>query len=283
MPAVPRTLSDLSRAAVSEQRGVQLAAATMGSGDPVIVLHGFTGSAEAMAPLTDRLDGWRRIAVDLVGHGRSPSPDYLAPYSVEAMAGAVGLLAAGVPDGPCHVIGYSMGGRVALALAAAHPQACRSLTLISATAGLADESERVRRRHADAALADRLASHGIARFVEDWLAQPMWDTLRAKLSRAEWEASIRQRLGCDPEGLAKSLRAGGTGSMVPLWERLADLDVPTLIVCGELDAKFVAIGQEMNDLLPASKLVVLAGAGHAAHLEDPDGCAAAIRRHLAAH
>lgn len=268
---------------MSEHRSVQLAAATRGSGEPVIVLHGFTGSAEAIAPLADRLDGWQRIAVDLVGHGRSPSPVDLAPYSVEAMADAVDLLVAGVPGGACHIIGYSMGGRVALALAAAHPHACRSLTLISATAGLADESERVQRRHADAALADRLASHGIARFVEDWLAQPMWDTLRAKLSRSEWEASIRQRLGCDPAGLANSLRAGGTGSMVPLWDRLADLDVPTLVMCGELDAKFVEIGRQMNDLLPRSDLVVLAGAGHAAHLEVPDACATAIRQHLAAY
>ena len=262
---------------------LQLAADVTGSGEPVIVLHGFTGSAEAMAPLVERLDGWRRIAVDLVGHGRSPSPADLVPYSVEAMVDAVARLAASVPGGPCHVIGYSMGGRVALALAAAHPRTCRSLTLISATAGLADGSERAERQRADAALADRLSSLGIARFIEDWLAQPMWDTLRAKLSRAEWESSIRQRLGCDPVGLANSLRAGGTGSMVPLWEHLADLDVPTLIVCGELDAKFVEIGRQMHDLLPASELAILAGAGHAAHLEDPDRCAAAIRRHLAAH
>ncbi len=268
---------------MSEHHSVQLAAATTGSGDPVIVIHGFTGSAEAMAPLADRLDGWQRIYVDLVGHGRSPSPDDLAPYSVEAMADAVARLAASVPGGPCHVIGYSMGGRVALALAAAHPEICRSLTLISATAGIADASERAQRRRTDEALADRIDEHGLARFVDEWLAQPMWDSLRAKLSAEAWQASVDQRLRSDPIGLANSLRAGGTGSMVPLWDRLTDLDVPTLIVCGELDAKFAAIGQEMNGLLPASKLAVLAGAGHAAHLEAPGDCVRTIREHLAAH
>ena len=268
---------------MSEHRSVQLAAATTGSGDPVIVLHGFTGSAEAMAPLVDRLDGWRCIAVDLVGHGRSPSPADLAPYSVEAMAASVAELASGVGDGPCHVIGYSMGGRVALALAAAHPRACRSLTLISATAGIADASERAQRRRADAALAGRIDEHGLARFVDEWMDQPMWDSLRASLGPEAWQSSIEQRLRSDPAGLANSLRAGGAGSMTPLWGRLDSIDVPTLVLCGALDIKFTAIGRDMADRLPDSKLMIVLSAGHAAHLEDPDGCATTVRRHLAAH
>ncbi|WP_419855079.1 2-succinyl-6-hydroxy-2,4-cyclohexadiene-1-carboxylate synthase [Candidatus Poriferisodalis sp.] len=267
---------------MSEHRSVQLAVATRGSGEPVIVLHGFTGSAEAMAPLADRLDGYRCIAVDLVGHGRSPSPVDLAPYGVEAMAASVASLASGVADGPCHVIGYSMGGRVALALASAHPEVCRSLTLISATVGIADVAERALRRRADQALADRIEEHGLTRFVDEWMDLPMWDPLRASLSSAAWQASIDQRLRSDPAGLANSLRAAGTGSMTPLWDRLDALDVPTLVMCGELDTKFVEIGHQMNDLLPRSDLAILTGAGHAAHLEAPDDCARAIRGHLAA-
>lgn len=261
---------------------LRLATTMTGSGEPVVVIHGFTGSGAAMAPLIDRLDGWRRITVDLPGHGRSPAPPELPYYSVEAMAESIAGLAAAV-DGPCHVIGYSMGGRIALALAVAHPHVCRSLTLISATAGMDDQAERARRRQADEALADRIGQHGLDQFVEDWTAAPMWDTLRARLSETEWEASMRQRLGCDPVGLANSLRAAGTGSMTPLWDCLAALDVPTLIVCGELDAKFVALGRRMNDLLPNSDLAILAGVGHAAHLEAPDDSVHTIQRHLAAH
>ena len=266
-----------------QPEALQLAADVRGRGAPVIVIHGFTGSAAAMAPLIDRLDGYRCIAVDLVGHGHSPSPADLAPYSVEAMAASVAVLNTGMGGEPCHVVGYSMGGRVALALADAHPDACRSLTLISATAGISDSAERAQRRDADAALAGRIDAGGMARFVDDWVALPMWDTLRARLSAAEWQASIRQRMTCDPVGLANSLRAAGTGAMTPLWDRLAKLEVPTLVLCGELDAKFVAIGREMANLLPCGELAVVADAGHAAHLEDPDACAAAIRRHLIAH
>lgn len=265
---------------MSATAGAHIKSSTMGSGEPVIVIHGFTGCAEAMAPLVDRLAGWRCVAVDLVGHGRSPSPADLAPYSVEAMAASVAGLAAGAGDGPCHVVGYSMGGRVALALASAYPEICRSLTLISATAGIADASERAQRRQSDEALADRIHEHGLARFVGEWMSLPMWDPLRASLGPEAWQASIDQRLRSDPTGLANSLRAAGTGSMMPLWDRLGALDVPTLLMCGELDTKFVAIGHEMNGLLPASELIVLAGAGHAAHLEVPDDCATLIRRHL---
>ncbi|WP_419916918.1 2-succinyl-6-hydroxy-2,4-cyclohexadiene-1-carboxylate synthase [Candidatus Poriferisodalis sp.] len=262
---------------------LQLAANVTGSGEPVIVIHGFTGSAEAMAPLVERLDGYRCIAVDLVGHGRSPSPADLALYSIEAMAASVAGLAASAGDGPCHVVGYSMGGRVALTLASGHREICRSLTLISATAGIADASERAQRRRADEALADRIGEHGLARFADEWMSLPMWDPLRASLGPEAWQVSIDQRLRSDPTGLANSLHAAGTGSMTPLWDRLGALDVPTLVMCGELDVKFVAIGHEMNALLPASDLVVLAGAGHAAHLEVPDDCATAIRRHLDAY
>lgn len=251
---------------------LHLATAATGSGEPVVVIHGFTGSGAAMAPLIERLDGWLRIAVDLPGHGRSPAPPELPYYSVEAMAASIAGLAAAV-DGPCHVIGYSMGGRIALALAAVHPHECRSLTLISATAGMDDQAERARRRQADEALAERIGQHGLKQFVEDWMAAPMWDTLRARLSAAEWEASMRQRRSCDPVGLANSLRAGGTGSMTPRWDRLGTLEVPTLVVCGELDAKFVEIGRRMAELLPDSELAEMPGAGHAVHLETPDLCA----------
>lgn len=261
---------------------LQLASTVAGSGDPVVIIHGFTGSGAAMAPLIDRLNGWRRIAVDLPGHGRSPAPADLTPYGVEAMAKSVAGLAAAAADGPCHVIGYSMGGRIALALAVAHPHECRSLTLISTTAGIDDQAERSRRRQADEALADRISQHGLEQFVDNWMAAPMWDTLRARLSETEWEASMRQRRSCDPVGLANSLRAGGTGSMTPLWDCLTAIEVPTLIVCGELDAKFVELGRQMNDLLPNSELAVMPGVGHAVHLEAPDSCARAIAKHLAA-
>ena len=263
------------------QRVGSLAASMTGKGEPVLVIHGFTGCAQAMAPLVDRLDGWRRIAVDLPGHGQSESPAALGRYSIDATVEALAELIVEMDAAPCAVVGYSMGGRVALSLAAAHRKLCRSLVLVSATAGITDPAERASRQRADAALADLIAQRGLRHFVDHWTALPMWATLRERLGPVAWQASIRQRLTCHPLGLAHSLRAAGTGSMRPLWEELGSVDVPTLLLCGELDTKFVDLGAQMASQLPNSRLTVLPDAGHAAHLEQPRTCATAIREHLA--
>lgn len=259
---------------------MELATSVRGTGEPVLVIHGFMGCAQAMSPLVDRLDDVRCIAVDLTGHGRSESPAELDAYSVDAMAAALAELAHELDGGPCHVVGYSMGGRVALALAAARPDVCRSLALISATAGIADPAERASRQRADAALADEIAQLGLHRFVEHWTSLAMWHSLRERLGPDDWAASIRQRLGCHPLGLANSLRAAGTGSMTPLWDELASIEVPTLVLCGELDTKFVGLGRALADRITNSELVVVPNAGHAVHLEQPDACAAAVQAHL---
>ncbi len=264
------------------QRVGSLAATVTGSGEPVLVIHGLTGCAQAMAPLVDRLGGYRRIAVDLPGHGNSESPADLDRYSVDATVDALAELLVKLNATPCAAVGYSMGGRVALSLAAARPELCRSLVLVSATAGIADPPERARRRRADAALADLIAQRGLRHFVDRWTALPMWDTLRGRLGPAAWQASIRQRLACHPLGLAHSLRAAGTGSMRSLWQELDSVEAPTLLLCGELDTKFVDLAGQMARRLPNSQLIVLPDTGHAAHLEQPDACAVAIREHLAA-
>ena len=267
--------------ATTSQRVGPLAVTVTGSGEPVLVIHGFTGCAQAMAPLVDRLDGYRRMAVDLPGHGSSESPADLTRYCVDATVASLATLIIEMDEAQAAVVGYSMGGRLALSLAVAHPELCRSLVIISATAGIADPAERARRQRADAALADLIAQRGLRHFVDRWMAQPMWDTLRTRLGPVAWEASIRQRLRCHPLGLAHSLRAVGTGSMRSLWEELDSIEVPILLLCGQLDAKFADLGAHMAQQLPNSELIVLPGIGHAAHLEQPNTCAIAVHEHLA--
>ena len=271
----------MSRA--SSQRGGSLAVTVTGSGEPVLVIHGFTGCAQAMAPLVDRLGGRRRIAVDLPGHGNSESPADLKRYSIDATVEALAELIVEMDATPCAIVGYSMGGRVALSLAAAHRELCRSLVLISATAGITDPGERASRQRADAALAYLIAQQGLRHFVDRWMALPMWETLHERLGPVAWQTTIRQRLTCHPLGLAHSLRAAGTGSMRSLWEELDSVDVPTLLLCGELDPKFVDLGAQMASQLPNCSLMVLPGTGHAVHLEDPESCTAALREHLDIH
>lgn len=250
--------------------GVAIAVDDLAAGDrPVLVLHGFTGSAAAMAPLTERLALHHRVlAPDLVGHGRSDAPADVEAYRAAAMVAQLAevLRAAGVER--VDVVGYSMGARVALTLACARPEIVRRMVVVGGTAGIDDEHERAERRAADGALADRIEREGIEAFVDAWEAIPLFASQRALPAEA-LKAIRAGRLSQRPLGLANSLRGFGAGEMPPLWGDLADLPVPTLAVAGELDAKYTALAERLANEMPVAKAVTIAGVGHAAHLEAP--------------
>ena len=255
-------------------------------GVPVLVLHGFTGSGAAMAPLTRRLaaagspgPALRVIALDLVGHGDSDAPDDLELYRVGAMADQVAAMAGALAYKTFHLVGYSMGGRVALSLGCAAPQRLRSLTLIGASAGIADPAERRRRRETDSCRAEQITVD-LKAFVDDWMADPLFAG-QAALGEAHLRAARAQRLASDPAGLARSLLAGGSGAMSPLHERLGRCEMPTLLVVGAHDTKFCAIAEQLVAALPRGDVVRVDGAGHAAHLERPDATAAEIAEFIA--
>lgn len=264
--------------------GVDLAVTEHGPADgvPVVVLHGFTGSAQAMEPLTHSLAtglGARVICPDLIGHGRSEAPDDLDLYRVEAMAGQVAAVAVALGCDPFHLVGYSMGGRVALTVGCTEPQRLRSLALIGASAGIADPEQRHSRARADAARAHRITSD-FAAFVDEWMADPLFSG-QAALGEAHLRAARDQRLASSPAGLARSLLAGGTGSMVPLHSRLNGCDPPTLVLAGAHDTKFCQIAEQLAAALPRAVVARIDGAGHAAHIEQPAATAAAITGFIA--
>ena len=264
--------------------GVQLAVSELGpsAGVPVIVLHGFTGSAQAMEPLTERLAARlpaRIICPDLVGHGRSEVPEDLDLYRVEAMAAQVAGLADALDGETFHLVGYSMGGRVALTLGCTASSRLRSLTLIGASAGIAEPEKRRRRIQADAARAGRIVAD-LAAFVDEWMADPMFAG-QAALGEANLRAAREQRLASNPQGLARSLLAGGTGAMEPLHDRLGNCDMPTRLLVGARDAKFCAIAEQLAVGLPRAVVARIARAGHAAHIEQPEAAAAAIAEFIA--
>lgn len=269
--------------------GVTLQVTDRGSGPSIVVLHGFTGSAAAMAPLTDRLERRHRVvAPDLIGHGRSDAPADVTPYRMDAVTEQVWALCDALDLDVVHLVGYSMGGRIALAAAALHPDRLTAaagrtrlagLTLIGASAGITDPGDRAIRAAADEALADRILTDGLAAFVDRWAENPLFTT-QARLGPAHLEATRRQRLASNPQGLANSLRGTGTGAQPSLHDLLSTVTVPVCLIVGALDAKFRAIAADLAGRLPDARVVVVPGAGHAVHLEAPDACAAAVTSHV---
>jgi len=169
---------------------------------------------------------------------------------------------------PRYLVGYSMGGRLALHYALRFPDRLSRLVLESASPGLDGVIERARRRAVDEALARRLEAEGIEDFVDRWEALPLF---ASQLTLPE-EARTRVRAGRlanDPRALAQVLRTLGTGALPSLWNELPRLEVEVLVLVGGLDSKFVEIGERMVSRLPRGRLVVVPGVGHTVHLEAP--------------
>jgi 2-succinyl-6-hydroxy-2,4-cyclohexadiene-1-carboxylate synthase len=238
---------------------------------PLVLLHGFTGSTDSWSELFAPLAalGLRVVGIDMLGHGQSDAPDDPTRYSIEhCRADIVEILQTlGIAAGEAILLGYSMGGRIALYTALGG--FFRALILESASPGITDASEQERRRLNDAALARRIERDGVAAFVTYWEQLPLFASQQA-LPKWQQAALHRQRLNNRAEGLANSLRGVGTGSQPALHEQLATLAIPTLVIAGELDGKYCGIAREMAQRLPHSQLVTVPGVGHTVHLEQPD-------------
>jgi 2-succinyl-6-hydroxy-2,4-cyclohexadiene-1-carboxylate synthase len=237
----------------------------------LVLLHGFTGSAAGWGSHLDAFAAanLRVIAFDLLGHGQSDAPADPQRYSMEHCR--ADLLAAlqefGVGAGEAVLLGYSMGGRIALYLALSGY--FRALILESASPGLAGADERAARRVADEALAASIERDGVAAFVERWEQLPLFASQRT-LPSEQREALRAQRLRNSARGLANSQRGTGLGVQPALHDRLAALDIPVLLITGELDQKFCEIAAQMAHLLPRAQWRKVPGAGHAVHLEQPE-------------
>jgi len=256
--------------------GLALNVEQQGAGPPIVLLHGFTGSATTWRRLTEVLSpSFEVIAFDLVGHGQSDSPEPVDRYRMRRCTDD--LVAALRTLGHARAIwlGYSLGGRTALQVAAHHADAVSALVLEGATPGLEDRDERAARVASDEVLAERLEREGLEAFIDFWESIPLWDT-QAGLPSETVAAVREQRMANTVTGLANSLRGMGTGAQEPVHDRLPEIGVPTLLLTGALDQKFTAIGERMAAAMPRAERCVVPGAGHAVHLEDPNAFESAV-------
>lgn len=254
MSATPRSYPQL----------VGLHQVTEGDGPPVVLVHGFTQTGVSWRHVARRLAcDHTVIRVDAPGHGGSSA--------IQADLSATADLLAET-GGRATYVGYSMGARAVLRLALDHPDLVAGLVLVGATAGIDDPDERAERRRLDHVRAERIEKLGVAAFLEEWLAQPLFanlpDDVEERRARATNTAS----------GLASSLRLSGTGTMdPPWWSALSEIRAPTVAMAGQLDLKFVKLGRRVADTVPGAKLVTVPGAGHAAHLHAPELVADRVR------
>jgi 2-succinyl-6-hydroxy-2,4-cyclohexadiene-1-carboxylate synthase len=228
-----------------------------GSGSRIVLLHGFGQTGRCWGPLAPALAGGHEVVrLDAPGHGGSTGTVADLPTTGRLMAQA---------GGPAVYLGYSMGARMALHVATEAPDVVQALVLVGGTPGIEDDAERARRRAADRALAQRIRDDGVDAFVERWLAMPMFAGLPPG---ARFDDERRRNTA---EGLATSLELAGTGSQAPLWDALPDIEAPVLVVAGEDDHRYAAIAERTAGAIgPNARAALVPGAGHSAHLEQPE-------------
>ena len=250
---------------ILEGDDVRLSYFVSGEGTPVTLLHGFTQNGRSWLETISRMpQGWMWIVPDLRGHGKTRTQPG-AVCTMEACTRDLEMLWDHLGMTRTHLAGYSMGGRLALHVAARRPQRILSLLTIGAHAGLEEEA-RAGRRLGDDALAHRIENDGFEEFINYWSGLPLFAGLERR--GPSFVAQVRaERMNNRVAGLAESLRGMGAGAMRPVWDELAGVRCPCTFVAGQLDHGYVASARRLAGSVPNGRVVIVQRAGHAVHME----------------
>jgi len=239
-------------------------------GPPLVLLHGFLGEPADWDAVVAGLTVPRRVLrADLL---RAPVSSFDLASLARALSDAITRM--NLP--PVDIVGYSLGGRVALALLHDRPACAKHVLAVSATPGIDDAQERLQRSSADDALADVLERNGLGAFIERWYAQPLFAALR---SHPDFGVVSRRRASGDGASWARVLREASPGRNPSLWSELPRMTTTPnrlSLAVGSLDAKYLDLAREATQRVPALHVDVIDGAGHAVHLERPAALAARI-------
>ena len=236
---------------------------------PVLFLHGFTGKGRDWKNIADKLGNeFLPVAIDLIGHGASDSPDEIEYYYEESQIEQLNFIIEKLKFEKEILCGYSMGGRLALSFSTKHPEKVIGLILESTTPGITDEEERKHRVDNDIMLAKRIKEYGVESFIEYWMSLPLFNSLN-RLSAEQEFLLLSEREENTITGLSNSLIGFSTGKMKDHWDDAKQLTMPVLQITGSLDEKFTEINKKLYKLLPNSEHKIIPDTGHNTHLENP--------------
>lgn len=236
---------------------------------PILFLHGFTGSSPEWEFIFNKLPaGFLPLAIDIIGHGRSDSPENIEHYSAAAISSQIEDVIKSLQFRKLILCGYSMGGRAALSFYSNFPQYAAGLILESTTPGIEDEILRNNRIKSDELLALKIEEEGVEKFGNYWVNLPMFQGLKL-MPEEEYLKLLKAKWRNNKTGLINSLIGFGTGSMPVLWDTIKRINIPSLLITGQYDDKFTAINERMNELIPGSRHIIARECGHNIHLEKP--------------
>lgn len=238
---------------------------------PVILfLHGFMGNLDEFQPVIKLLDkDFSYLSIDLPGHGKTQVLAEDEYYTMANTANGLINFLDQLQIKQCFLVGYSMGGRLALYLTLHFPERFIKVILESASPGLATKTERLARIKTDAQIARKLArtttKSDFMNFLRNWYSQPIFGDIK---NHPEFEIMLANRCQNHPGELSKSLEFMGTGKQPALWHKLAENTTPLLLLAGEKDPKFIDINTEIRQKCQVAQLKIIPDAGHNIHLEN---------------
>lgn len=241
-----------------------------GEGYPLVMLHGFTGDNSTWLECTKALTkASKLVMIEMIGHGKTSAPESIHRYKVMTVVDDIGRIMRELHIEKADFIGYSMGGRVALAFAIENPAFVRKLVLESTSPGLQKESDREVRRNSDRKLAEMIEQKGLEWFVDYWENIPLFESQKNIPESIRLRIKEQRKLN-STKGLSNSLIGMGTGAQPSAWNEIENYKGEVLFITGALDKKFVSIAEEMVKKVKNSDWVNVDGCGHAIHVEQPE-------------
>lgn len=248
-----------------------------GEGKPIICLHGFSEDLSTWQFL--KLDGHQLIFIDLIGHGKSDKPKFRKYYSLKVMLRHLNKLILKLGIKKYSMLGYSMGGRIALAYALIYPKEIDKLILESASYGEDGVINRLKRRRNDLKLAGDIEKNGIEWFTQYWSDLSIFNSQR-KLPKAIINEITKRRLANCTFALSNTLKGTGQGKFPCLKGQIVKLSMPILYISGEYDKKYEGVGKKFENLNGNVKHIVINGCGHNTHIENANEFAGALNKFL---
>jgi 2-succinyl-6-hydroxy-2,4-cyclohexadiene-1-carboxylate synthase len=224
-------------------------------------------------------DRFNKIAIDLIGHGKSDSPQSANQYSSDSISAQIDGVITTFTQKKVILAGYSMGGRAALTFAVNNPEKLKGLILESSSAGIKKHSERKIRVDSDEKQAEFILQNDINTFLTKWMDQELFGTLK-RFSNSKLEVLKKARLHNNPIALTNTLRSFGLGVMPYLGDNLGNLNFPILLLTGQLDSRFTRINAHLQKQFPKAKHIVVTNSGHNIHLEEPKRFVKSVNKFL---
>lgn len=235
----------------------------------MVALHGFTGSGLIFEQFSARFKslGIRLIAVDLPGHGNTITPDSAEIHTYEAQITNLSSLLSTLNIPKFHLLGYSMGGRIALHYALNHPDKIISLILESTNNGISNDNDRIERVSRDEKLSEQIMQN-YPDFLLKWNRLPIFKS-PPKAQKTQIESFKKIQLNQDPIQMALSMREFSPGKIPYVYDELTLISCPVLAITGKNDQKYSELWKSLIYKFQNGDHINIENSGHRVHLDQP--------------